>query len=189
MSNVFVDNDRKIIILQDKIDQESAYNINTSLINMEMNDNEKEENEKNFKRNAIKFYINSFGGDVYAGFSIINTIESMKTKVNTISTGVIESCALNIFLAGEERYISKNVSVMLHGFSLAFAKNTNILEIDEVITHTKEFMLNENKQYILSRTKIPEKTFNEWMENKVTKYFTADEVFHYGIATKYLENI
>ena len=67
--------------------------------------------------------------------------------------------------------------------------NENILEIDEVITHTKEFMLNENKQYILSRTKIPEKTFNEWMENKVTKYFTTDEVFHYGIATKYLENI
>ena len=53
MSNVFVDNDRKIIILQDKIDQESAYNINTSWINMEMNDNEKEENEKNFNINAI----------------------------------------------------------------------------------------------------------------------------------------
>jgi len=62
----------------------------------------------------IKLYINSQGGSVSAGFSLINTIKLIKSPVYTIVTGEACSMAGLISIAGKQRFMTKNTFWMTH---------------------------------------------------------------------------
>jgi ATP-dependent Clp protease protease subunit len=72
----------------------------------------------------INIYINSPGGDVYAGFAMYDTIKHVKNPVSTINVGLAASAAALILVAG-----NKGKRLMLPGaFSL----------IHQVLTHGLE---------------------------------------------------
>ncbi|XBT18385.1 MAG: ClpP family protease [Candidatus Shikimatogenerans sp. Tduv] len=64
----------------------------------------------------IYMYINSPGGDIYAGLGIYDTMQSIKPKIHTICTGVAASMAAIILCAGAEgkRSILKHSRTMIH---------------------------------------------------------------------------
>lgn len=63
----------------------------------------------------VTLYINSYGGDAYEAFGVIDYIESLPFKVNTICFGKVMSAgALILVSATGERSVSKNSSLMLH---------------------------------------------------------------------------
>ncbi|MCW9036728.1 ATP-dependent Clp protease proteolytic subunit, partial [Altibacter sp.] len=64
----------------------------------------------------IKFYINSPGGYVTSGFSIYDTMKSLKSPVATICTGLAASMGSILLSAGEKgkRYIQPHARVMIH---------------------------------------------------------------------------
>lgn len=66
----------------------------------------------------IDIYINSFGGSVYDGFALYDTIINCdKTTIRTHALGKIMSMALIIFLAGDERDATENATFMAHAIS------------------------------------------------------------------------
>jgi ATP-dependent Clp protease protease subunit len=62
----------------------------------------------------ISMYINSGGGDVYSGNSIIDTMEFIKPHVNTMVTGMAASMAFMITIHGKERSALKHARLMQH---------------------------------------------------------------------------
>jgi ATP-dependent Clp protease protease subunit len=64
----------------------------------------------------IQFYINSPGGYVTSGFSIYDTMQSVKSPVSTICTGLAASMGSILLSAGEKgkRYIQPHARVMIH---------------------------------------------------------------------------
>lgn len=65
-------------------------------------------------REPIKLYINSNGGDLIAGFSIIDTIRLSKTPVWTINIAAAYSAGFFIFINGHKRIAYKNSSFLFH---------------------------------------------------------------------------
>ena len=64
----------------------------------------------------ISMYINSPGGEVYAGLAIMNTMQYIKPKVSTIGMGVVASMASVLLAAGEKgkRFLLPDSTVMIH---------------------------------------------------------------------------
>lgn len=100
--------EKNIITLFDEINDDISYLIISQLIYLDtLNDD-----------SDIKLYINSPGGSVTAGMAIIDTIDSMKRKVQTVGIGSCASMAAMLLLCGTgERKSLKNTRIMLHSVS------------------------------------------------------------------------
>lgn len=70
------------------------------------------------KRQPIKFYIDSPGGDLTSTFTIVDTIELSDTPIYTINTGAAYSGGFLIFISGHKRIAYPNSSFMLHEGSI-----------------------------------------------------------------------
>jgi ATP-dependent Clp protease protease subunit len=66
------------------------------------------------KTAAILVEINSPGGDIEAGFLVVDTIELCKKPVTTRVTGIAMSMAALILAAGKVREALPNASIMVH---------------------------------------------------------------------------
>ena len=67
-------------------------------------------------KKEISMYINSPGGYVTSGFSMYDTIRSIKSPVSTICTGLAASMGSILLSAGEKgrRFIQPHARVMIH---------------------------------------------------------------------------
>ena len=91
------------------------------------------------KGKRAKIRINSPGGDMNEGVGIYNALKRHPGGVDTFNDSLAASAASVIFLAGENRQISKGARVMIHrawsrlmGNSIDFAKVSAVLD-----THDK----------------------------------------------------
>ena len=66
------------------------------------------------ERDPIRLYIMSRGGDVDAGYALIDAIECSETPVYTINIGYEYSMAFMIGLAGHKRYAMSNARFLMH---------------------------------------------------------------------------
>ena len=64
----------------------------------------------------ISLYINSPGGDVTAGWAIMDTMQYIKPKVSTIGMGLVASMGSLLLAAGEKgkRFVLPNTEIMIH---------------------------------------------------------------------------
>lgn len=64
----------------------------------------------------ISLYINSPGGDVSAGWAIMDTMHYIKSPVSTIGMGLVASMGSVLLAAGEKgkRFVLPNTQVMIH---------------------------------------------------------------------------
>ncbi len=64
----------------------------------------------------ISVYINSPGGDVSAGWAIMDTMQYIKSPVSTIGMGLVASMGSVLLAAGEKgkRFVLPNTQVMIH---------------------------------------------------------------------------
>ncbi|KAK9319265.1 Clp protease-domain-containing protein [Lipomyces orientalis] len=96
----------RIIMLYSDINDSMAAVIVSQLLYLEAMDPTK----------PIFMYINSSGGEMHAGFSIIDTMQYIKCPVYTICVGFAASMASLILVAGEKgfRYALPNAWIMIH---------------------------------------------------------------------------
>lgn len=64
--------------------------------------------------NEIDVHINSFGGEVYAGFAIHNLLKQHKASINVYIDGIAASIASVIAMAGDRIYMPKTALMMIH---------------------------------------------------------------------------
>jgi ATP-dependent Clp protease protease subunit len=89
----------------------------------------------------IEFYINSPGGYVTSGFSMYDTLQSIKSDVSTISSGLCASMGSILLSAGTKgkRFIQPHARVMIHQPSGGARGQASNIEIQaQEILKTKE---------------------------------------------------
>ena len=127
-------------------------------------------------RKPILLYVVSNGGDVDAGFELIDTIMSSKTPVYTINLGYQYSMGFLIGLAGHKRFAMKNAKYLMHDGS-NFIYNSGAKAQDQMSFNRK--VEERIKQYVISRTKISPKLYDE--KERVEWYMFADEAKALGV--------
>ena len=77
------------------------------------------ENMEDNEDKQLTLYINSYGGDLYQAFGLIDMMKMSRYPISTIGIGSIMSAAFMIFSAGTRgyRYIAPNTGIMCHQFS------------------------------------------------------------------------
>ena len=98
--------EQRIIYINDAITSKLAACFNLSLLEMEKEDSDSD----------ITVYINSPGGDVTAGLSIIDTISTVSCNVKTICVGMAASMGALILMCGTKgkREILPHSYVLIH---------------------------------------------------------------------------
>src|SRR5574344_596218 len=96
----------RIIFLGTQIDDYTANVIQAQLLYLDSSDPGKD----------ISIYINSPGGEVYAGLGIYDTMQFISSKVSTICTGIAASMASVLLVAGAsgKRFALEHSRVMIH---------------------------------------------------------------------------
>jgi ATP-dependent Clp protease protease subunit len=129
------------------------------------------------KNAPVNLMINSPGGDIYEMFGIIDYIETLDVKVNTICRGRAFSAAAIILTCGTgTRMMSKRSTVMFHQSSSFLGGKMS--DITAFLDNVKSL---EKVIY----TMLAEKTNKdaEWWKNKMRSdcFFTAEELIEIGV--------
>lgn len=114
------------------------------------------------------FYILTHqGGCVTDGYSLIDAIRLSKTPVYTVNLALAASMGFLIFIAGHKRFAMPHAEFLMHdGSTMGYDSTAKMRDRMEFETVELE---KETRQYILSRTKIDEKLYEE--KYRVEWYF------------------
>ena len=129
------------------------------------------------KDDPINIIINSSGGDIYEMLGIIDYIETLSVKVNTICRGKAFSAAAIILACGTgTRMISKRSTVMFHQSSSML--DGKMSDLESYLTNVKNI---ENTVYELlaERTKKDAKWWSDHMKSDF--FISVDKLIEYGV--------
>lgn len=167
--------DDRIIMVNEPVDDAMAGIITAQLLYLASEDANKD----------ITMYINSPGGSVTAMWSIIDTMNLVKSDVSTVCIGLAASAASVILSAGTKgkRYILPHAEVMIHQPLGGTKGQASDMEIAvKQILKTKEDLL----KYLAARTGQPNKQLEKDMDRD--KFMNAEESLKYGIVDKIIES-
>ncbi|MBR5014278.1 MAG: ATP-dependent Clp protease proteolytic subunit [Bacteroidales bacterium] len=101
------------------------------------------------ERKPILLYVTSNGGEVDAGFELIDVILNSKTPVYTVNLGYQYSMGFLIGLAGHKRFATENAKFLMHdGSNFVFNSGAKAQDQMEFQKRVEERI----KAYILSRS-------------------------------------
>lgn len=129
----------------------------------------------------IHLRINSYGGELMAGISTVDTIRGLKSKVWTYVEGNAASAATLISVAGSRRFIGKHSLMLIHQLS-AFASGTYEQLKDEHENNKRlmDIIKSIYKQY----TKFPMKELEAILKRDI--WLDSSECLKYGLVDEVL---
>lgn len=124
----------------------------------------------------IRLYINSNGGSVLAGFSIVDTIQSLGTDVHTYIDGSAASAATLISIAGDKRFAHKNSFMLIHQLSSNFWGKYEEIK-DEM--HNIDLLMSRITEIYTERTKVPKRELEKILKRDI--WLDADKCVEWGL--------
>lgn len=165
------DLEQRKLFLNANIDQFSV----ASIVRHIMQFNSDDKGIEIMKRKPIILYITSNGGEVDAGFELIDAIQSSKTPVYTINLGYQYSMGFLIGLAGHKRFAMKNAKFLMHdGSNFVYGTGTKVQDQMEFQKRVEARI----KEYIISRSRITSEEYDNKL--RVEWYLFADEAKERG---------
>ena len=170
------------IVLSENITSESVKSILETIMQINWDDEQKEADYKDWERKPIKLFINSFGGSVYDGLSLVDVIKQSKTPVYTISIGSSMSMGFWIYLAGHKRFVGENTTLMFHDITTHVWDKTPAVkqELSEVL-RLQKIICNE----IVSTSMVKQETLDDYINRKAEWYIPAAEAINLKLADGY----
>lgn len=161
----------RIIFLGDEVDQHSANLVVAQMLFLENLDQNKD----------IIFYINSPGGSVYDAFAIYDTMQFVKSDIQTVGVGVQASAAAFLLSSGAKgkRLLLPHATVMIHQPSAGTKGRVSDMEIDLREGLRMKKLLNE---IMAKNTGQSVKKIETDMERDF--WMSAEEAKKYGLVDK-----
>ncbi len=133
----------------------------------------------------INFYINSPGGSVSAGLTIVDNMRLIKSPVYTICYGSAASMAAVIFASGEKghRYVLKHSEVMIHQPWRQFGQAYKQSDLEIVSEHMKRTRLQLEEILAEASGKSLEEMHQACERDN---FLTAEDAVRIGLADKIL---
>ena len=130
-------------------------------------------------RVPIKIYIDSWGGEMVACYTIINAIELSRTPVWTINIGAAYSAGFFIYIAGHERYAYRLSSFLYHEGETQMGGDAHKFR-NRADFYKKQ--LEQLKEHVLKYTKLTEADYDKILKDDY--WLTAEEAMEKGIVDK-----
>ncbi len=165
----------RIIFLGTPINDQVANLVVAQLLHLESEDPDKD----------ISLYVNSPGGNVYAGLAVYDTMQFVKPDVSTICVGIAMSMGALLLAGGAKgkRFVLPNSKILIHQVSGGFEGPATDIEI-----HAREALsLRRRLDEILAQHTGQEL---EKVEHDTDRdyFMTAEEALAYGIVDKIIEH-
>ena len=163
-------NDR-IIFLGEPITRESANLVIAQLLHLESQDPDKD----------ISLYIDSPGGEVYAGLGILDTMNFIKPEVSTICVGMAASMAAVLLACGAKgkRLCLPNSMVLIHQPSSGVeGQQTDI----QIVADETKYIREHLNQILADATGQPIEKIN--VDTERDNYLRAKEALEYGLVDR-----
>jgi ATP-dependent Clp protease, protease subunit len=158
----------RIIILGTPVNSEIANLIVAQLLHLESEDPDKD----------ISLYINSPGGEVYAGMAMYDTIQYIKPDVSTICVGMAMSMGAVLLAGGAagKRYALPNAKIMIHQGSAGFQGTPTDIEI-----HAREVLSLKRRmaEILAHHTTQPIEQVEQDIDRD--RFMTPDDAKNYGL--------
>ncbi len=129
----------------------------------------------------ISLYIDSPGGEVYAGLGILDTMNFIKPEVSTICVGEAASMASVLLAAGAKgkRLALPNSMILIHQPSSgAQGQQTDI----QIVADETKWIRNHMNELLASYTGQPVEKINKDTERD--NYMRAQEALEYGLVDR-----
>ena len=128
------------------------------------------------ERKPILLYLTSDGGDVDAGFALVDAIITSKTPVYTVNLGYWYSMAFLIGIAGHKRFAMPNAKFLLHdGTHFTYGSSSKVQDQMEFQRRAEQRI----KQHVLDHTAITGREYDKKL--RIEWYMFADEAKAKGI--------
>lgn len=128
------------------------------------------------EREPIKLFFTSPGGDVFAGFSLIDVIKNSITPIIIINTSYQYSMGAFVGMVGHKRYATPHATFLLHDGTTIIGDSSgkahDFLRFDEKIQ-------SRIRDIVLEHTNIDEETLDK--KSREEWYFFADEAKDLGL--------
>ena len=167
-------NDR-IVFIGEPITRESANLVIAQLLHLESQDPDKD----------ISLYIDSPGGEVYAGLGILDTMNFIKPEVSTICVGMAASMAAVLLACGAKgkRLCLPNSMVLIHQPSSGVeGQQTDIQIVAEETKYIREHL----NQILADATGQPIEKINADTERD--NYLRAQQALEYGLVDRVISS-
>lgn len=123
---------------------------------------------------------------MHSGFALIDTMKGSEIPVHTYGLGLIASCGLLTFIAGEKgkRFITKNTAIMSHQFSWGSTGKAH-----ELFARVKEFELSNERiiNHYKKCTGLSEKDVKKYLLPAEDVWLNAKEAVDLGIADEVVD--
>ena len=161
----------RIVFLGDEVNQNTANLVVAQMLFLENQDQTKD----------IIFYINSPGGSVYDVFAIYDTMQYVKSDIQTVGVGVQASAAAFLLSSGTKgtRLLLPHATVMIHQPSAGTKGRVSDMEIDLREGLRMKKLLNE---IMAKNTSQSLKKIEADMERDF--WMSAEEAKKYGLVDK-----
>ncbi len=158
----------RIVYLGTPINDQVANSIVAQLLFLEREDSEK----------PIRLFINSPGGQVYAGMAIYDTLQMLSAPIETFAVGMTASFGTLLLLAGSkgQRYALPHATIHMHQPLGGAQGQASDIEIQAKEILRIKAMLN---QIIMGHTKMNEEQVLRYTDRDI--YFTAEQALDFGI--------
>lgn len=126
----------------------------------------------------ITINMSTYGGCIYDGFALCDSIRMSNTPVKIICYGKIMSMGLPILLSAHYKSAHKNTTFMIHGASFgSIGKVEDVKESLDEANRIQNMMID----YICENSKFPRKKLLSIIEKKQDYYFGTEEALKYKI--------
>jgi ATP-dependent Clp protease, protease subunit len=160
--------DQRIVFLGQPVDDQIANLVVAQLLHLESEDPDKD----------VSLYVNSPGGQVYAGLAIYDTMQFIKPDVQTICFGIAMSMG-SLLLAGGapgKRMALPNSRILIHQPTGGFQGQASDIEIHA--REALELRAHLDRIYARHTGRSPEELRADMDRDR---YFTAGEALEYGL--------
>ena len=133
-------------------------------------------------KRTLQLYINTYGGDLYEAFALVDIMKSSYHPISTLGIGAVMSAGFLIFASGKqgERYIGKNAGSMNHQHSDSM----------ESKMHDMKAQMKENQNCELRCLNILreatgmtiQEVRNKFIKNPSDQYYTAKQMIDLKVA-------
>ena len=167
-------NDR-IVFIGEPITRESANLVIAQLLHLESQDPDKD----------ISLYIDSPGGEVYAGLGILDTMNFIKPEVSTICVGMAASMAAVLLASGAKgkRLCLPNSMVLIHQPSSGVeGQQTDI----QIVAEEPKYIREHLNQILADATGQPIEKINADTERD--NYLRAQQALEYGLVDRVISS-
>eukprot|EP00898_Chlorokybus_atmophyticus_P004664 jgi/Chlat1/5199/Chrsp33S08973 len=158
----------RVVFIGQNIDEEFSNTIVATLLYLD-----------SVSQKPLTFYINCGGGEVLATLALLDTMQHIKTQINTIAFGHAFSMGGLLLTAGTKgkRGAFPNTTIMLHAPSgTAQGQAADIINETRELLRLQEYLMNRMADY----TNQPVDKLKRDLAEKGNMYLTPEQAVEYG---------